>query len=140
MTSYNFFMKKLLRYFLINTVSLLAATHYVPGLLYSGGVRTLVIGGFAFTVINFLLVPMLKILFLPLNLLTLGLFSWLINVLALYALTTVVSGFYLVPYTFEGFVYNGFSIPAVDLNTFMVAVVASFVIGFVTHFLQWLTS
>lgn len=133
-------MKKLLRYFLINMVSLLAATHFVPGLLYSGGVKTLLIGGAAFTVINFLLVPLLKILFLPLNLLTLGLFSWLINVLALYALTTVVSGFYLVPYTFEGFVYNGFSIPTFDLSTFMVAVAASFVIGIVTNFLQWLVN
>lgn len=88
--------------------------------------------------INLLLVPLLRILFLPLNLLTLGLFAWLTNVLALYALTTIVSDFQLLPYAFTGFSSGGFNIPAYELSPFLVAVVASFLIGMITHFLQWL--
>lgn len=88
--------------------------------------------------INLLLVPLLKILFLPLNLLTLGLFAWLTNVLALYALTTVVSEFKLLPFTFEGFQSGIIILPSVELTTFLVAVVASFVIGIITHMFQWL--
>ena len=75
-------MKTLLRYFLINLVSLYATTRYLPGLTYTGGLKSLAMGALAFMLINFILVPLLKILFLPLNLLTLGLFAWLINVLA----------------------------------------------------------
>ena len=89
--------------------------------------------------INFLLVPILKILFLPLNLLTLGFFAWITNVLALYALTTIVSDFKLVPYTFPGYNYSGFNLPPYDLSPFFVAIVASFLIGAITHFLQWLS-
>lgn len=89
--------------------------------------------------INFLLVPILKILFLPLNLLTLGFFAWVTNVLALYALTTIVSDFQLAPYTFPGYSYNGFNLPPYDLSPFLVAVVVSFLIGVITHFLQWLS-
>ncbi len=89
--------------------------------------------------INFLLVPLLKILFLPLNLLTLGLFAWITNVLALYALTTMVTDFRLVPYTFPGLYYNGLTLPAYDLSPFLVAVAASFLIGIITNFMQWLT-
>ena len=133
-------MKKIIRYFLINLAALWISTQIIPGLTFTGGVNTLVIGGFAFAIINFLLVPLLKILFLPLNLLTLGLFSWIVNVLALYALTTVVSGIHLTPFTFEGAVYNGFTIPAVDMNIFWVAVAASFIIGIITQFLQWLVN
>lgn len=131
-------MKTLLRYFLINLVSLAITTKVVTGLTYSGGFKSLVFGAIAFMLINFLLVPLLKILFLPLNLLTLGLFAWLTNVLALYALTTIVSDFQLMPFTFEGFVYNGFVIPPYEISTFFVAVIASFIIGIITHFLQWL--
>ncbi len=131
-------MKKLLRYFLINLVSLLAATKIIAGLTYTGGPKSLVIGAIAFMVINLLLVPLLKILFLPLNLLTLGLFAWLTNVLALYALTTV-SDFKLIPFSFAGANFNGFVIPAYELSPFLVAVAASFVIGLITHFLQWLS-
>lgn len=130
-------MKTLLRYFLINLVSLWATTQILPGLTYSGGIKSLLIGAAAFMVINFILVPLLKILLLPLNLLTLGLFAWITNVLALYALTTI-SSFQLVSFSFRGFNFNGFNIPSYDLSPFLVAVAASFLIGMITHFMQWL--
>lgn len=89
--------------------------------------------------INLILVPILKILFLPLNLLTLGLFAWITNVLALYALTTAVSDFKLSTFTFAGVNFNGIIIPSYELSPFLVAIVASFLIGAITQFLQWLT-
>ncbi len=131
-------MKTLLRYFLINFVSLYATTKIIPGLIYTGGIKSLALGAGAFMLINWILVPFLKILFLPLNLLTVGLFGWLINVLALYALTTIVSDFRLLPFTFNGFYMSGVSIPAMELSPFWVAVAASFIIWAITHFLQWL--
>ncbi len=132
-------MKRILRYFLINVASLWVATLIIPGLTYSGGAKSLIVGGVAFMVINLVLVPLLKILLLPLNLLTLGVFAWITNVLALYALTSVVSDFKLVPYSFAGANLNGFILPAYELSPFLVAVVVSFLIGLITHFLQWLT-
>lgn len=131
-------MKTLLRHFLINLVSLYTATRLIPGLTYTGGIKSLLLGAVVFMLINWILVPLLKILFLPLNLLTVGLFSWLINVLALYALTTVVSDFQLLPYAFPGLNLGVFNIPATDMSPFLVAIAASFIIGFITHFLQWL--
>lgn len=89
--------------------------------------------------INFLLVPLLKVLLLPLNLLTMGIFAWITNVLALYALTTLVSDFRLIPYIFPGFNFNGITVPAYELSPFLVAIAASFLIGVITHFLQWLS-
>lgn len=131
-------MKILLRYFLINLVSLYLTTMAIPGLTYTGGVKSLLFGAGVFMLINFILVPLLKILFLPLNLLTLGLFSWLINVIALYALTTIVSDFQLLPYAFEGITLAGIIIPSLELTPFWVAVTASLLIGIITNFLQWL--
>lgn len=132
-------MKKLLRYFLINLVSIFITTRYIQGLSYTGGIKSLMIGAFVFMLINFLLVPLLKVLFLPLNLLTVGLFAWLINVLALYTLTSIVSDFVLQPYSFPGMNIAGITIPAMELTSFWVAVIASLMIGVVTHFLQWLS-
>ena len=131
-------MKTLLRHFLINVVSLVATTKLVPGLTYTGGIQSLALGAFVFMLINWLLVPFLKILFLPLNLLTVGLFAWLVNVLALYALTTIVSDFTLVPYKFPGISLGVLAIPPTDLTILWVAILASFSIGIITHFLQWL--
>lgn len=130
-------MKTLLRYFLINLTSLVVASKLIPGLTYTGGIKSLIIGAGAFMLINLILVPLLKILFLPLNLLTLGLFSWIVNVLALYALTTI-SSFVLVPFNFSGITISGIIIPPLTLTVFWVAVAASFLIGVITQFLQWL--
>lgn len=132
-------MKTLLRYFLINLSALWVASAVITGLTYSGGVKTLLIATAAFTVINILLVPLIKILLLPLNLLTLGLFSWITNVLALYALTTVVPQVQLLPFYYPGANFNGFIIPAMDFSTFWVAVMASFLIGIITQFLHWVS-
>lgn len=132
-------MKTILRHFLINLVSLFITTRLISGLTYTGGVKSLLIGAAVFMIINIILVPLLKILLLPLNLLTLGLFAWVANVLALYALTTIVSDFQLVPYFFPGDSINGFTLPAMDLSPFWVAVLSSLVIGMITHFLQWLS-
>lgn len=132
-------MKTLLRYYLINLVSLWVTTQIISGLTYSGGIQTLLVAGLVFTIINLILVPLLKILLLPLNMLTLGLFAWVTNVLALFALTKLVSAFTLRSFYSEGFYLNGVSIAPIELNTFWVAVVASLCIGIITHFLQWLS-
>lgn len=131
-------MKTVLRYYLINLVSLYSTTQIIAGLTYSGGLVALLTGGAVFTIINLLLVPLIKILLLPINLLTLGFFSWTSNVLALYALTSFLPQFKLAPYQFPGFEYGGFSLPALDLTTLWVAIAASFLIGLFTHLLQWL--
>lgn len=132
-------MKTLLRYFLINVVALWGTSQIIQGVVFLEGTLTLLMAGLAFTVINFLLIPLLKILLLPLNLLTLGMFSWLTNVLALYALTKIIQDFRLMPYYFPGWQANGFTVPSFDLTTFWVAVLASFMIGIITHFLHWLS-
>lgn len=131
-------MKKILRYYLINLASLYFTTQIIKGVSYEGGYQTLALGGLIFTGINLVLVPLLKILLLPLNLLTLGMFSWIANVAALYVLTTVLPQFKLLPYDFPGASINGFAIPAIYLSTLWVAISASFFIGLFTHFFHWL--
>lgn len=132
-------MKKILRYYLINLGALWVTTQILPALSITQGLRGLLIAGFAFMLTNILLVPLLKIILLPLNLLTLGIFAWLSNVLALYFLVSMVPSFKIEPYYFPGIDLSGFSISAFDLTTFHVAIVASLLISLIVHFVQWLT-
>lgn len=133
-------MKSLLRHFLMNLVALYVTTTILPGLTYSGGVKTLMLGSVGLMFLNMLIIPLLKIMFLPLNLLTLGLFTWVINVVALYLLTRFLPAFKIIPYSFPGGSINGFMIPAVELNVLQVAICASFLVGLISHFLEWLSS
>lgn len=131
-------MKGILRSYIINVGAIWLASQLIPSLVIVGGVRGLLLGSLAFMIANILLVPFLKIILLPLNLLTLGIFAWLANVLALYFLVSTVSYFQLLPYNFPGMYYGGFIIPGMELSTFQVAILVSFIIGFVIHFIHWI--
>ena len=128
-----------MRNYLINLVVLLGVSYILPGLVVTGGVATFLKGALGLMVLNMMVIPLLKIMFLPLNVLTLGIFTWVINVVALYILTTVIPQIKLVPFVFTGYNLNGFTIPAHELTVLQVAIVSSFLIGFVSHFLHWLT-
>lgn len=130
-------MKKLLRFYLINLVALWITTQAIKGLIFTGGIQSLLLGALAFALINIILVPLLKILLLPLNLMTMGIFSWITNVVALYVLTAIVPSFRLISYHFPGFSGNGFTLPDATLSPLWVAVIASLFIGIITNFLHW---
>ncbi|OGH82363.1 MAG: hypothetical protein A3F93_01080 [Candidatus Magasanikbacteria bacterium RIFCSPLOWO2_12_FULL_34_7] len=107
-------------------------------MIFNGGLLGLAEAGFVFMIANFLLVPLMKILLLPLNLLTFGLFAWVANVLALYILMKTVNSFTLLPYFFPGANLGMLIIPATNLTTFQAVIVVSFLLAIITHFLHWL--
>jgi len=131
-------MKSILRNYLINLGALWAITQIIPAVTIIGGVKGFMIGALAFMAANIFLIPLLRILLLPLNLLTVGFFTWLSNVLALYFLVTVIPSFNISSYQFPGVFYQGFTIPSLELSTFQTVILVSFLIGLIIHFISWL--
>lgn len=132
--------KTVLRNYLINLAVLWVTTEQFPGLSYDGSFKTLAIGAIGLMGMNIIIIPLLKIVFLPLNILTLGIFTFVINVIALYLLTTIMPAFRLVPYDYPGGTILGIPVQPMHLTVLWVAIIASFMIGFASHFLHWLTS
>lgn len=130
----------MLRNYLINLASLWATTRLVQGLTFEGGLKTLAIGALGLMILNVAVIPLLRVMFLPLNLLTLGLFAWVVNVVALYLLVTFIPQFKLEPYLFPGFNLSGVQVPQMQLNVLQVAILASFLVGLFSQLLKWLVS
>lgn len=133
-------MKKYLRLFLFNLVSLWLIAGLLPGVSFSGGYQTLALAAVVLTLVNLLIKPLVNILLLPINLLTLGMFRWLINVITLYLVTIFVPQFKITSFFYPGFNYQGFIIPSMYLSTFLVFVLSSFMISLATTFLLWLSN
>jgi putative membrane protein len=134
----DFLMKRLLRAVIINAAALWLTSQTIEGFSYSGGSKTIGLAAISFGVINLFVRPAVKIFLLPINLLTLGLFGWLINVLMLYLLTLVVSQIKISAFSFSGLEYNGFVIPQIEISTLTTAVLASFLISSLSTFFHWL--
>lgn len=84
-------MKILLRW-LINTVAIMLMALYLPGIVVSGFYAAL-IAALVLGIINALIRPILVILTLPVNILTLGLFTLIINAFLFWFTATIVKGF-----------------------------------------------
>src|SRR3989339_2286563 len=84
-------MKILLRW-LLNAGALLLIANYLPGMelggLYSALITVIVLG-----LVNALIRPIIFILSLPVNILTLGLFTFVINALLFWFVSSIVKGF-----------------------------------------------
>lgn len=133
-------MKKNLRLFLFNFVSLWLASAILLGVSFSAGYQIIALSALVLSLVNLLIKPLINILLLPINLLTLGGFRWLSNVIALYLVTLFVPQFKIAGFLFPGFNYEGFVIPQMYLSLFWVFVLTSFIISLTTAFLLWLTN
>jgi putative membrane protein len=76
---------------LVNASALWVAAHVVPGVSYTGGWLPMLGVALVFGVVNAFIRPIAKILALPLIILTLGIFSFIVNGLMLW-LTSALSG------------------------------------------------
>lgn len=132
-------MKKYLKDTFINLVSLyLLDAVLEEGIIFSSGQKTIIIASLALTLLNKLVKPIIKLFLLPLNLLTLGMFRWAVNIIILLLLAWLVPGFQIKHFHFSGFSYQGFSFPELELGFFWTLTVASFLLSIFTSFFYWL--
>lgn len=70
---------KLLFHIISGVLGIYLASRFVPGVEFTGSYKMLLIIGAALGLINFFIKPILKAISLPIRILTLGLFSLIIN-------------------------------------------------------------
>jgi putative membrane protein len=83
---------KLFLKWLIMAVSILIAAKLIPGVAVSGVWAALMLAVFL-AVINIIIRPILIIVTLPINILTLGLFTFVINALLVWLSSSIIEGF-----------------------------------------------
>jgi putative membrane protein len=86
-------MKAILYVFTV-AVTLLLISQYVPGILVESFYTALVVA-VLWGILGLTVRPVLKILTLPINIITFGLFSFVLNALLFWFLATFVAGFHI---------------------------------------------
>lgn len=86
-------MSKLIIRLVINAAALWAAAWLIPGIGLETNIGTLIVVALVFGVVNAFIKPVVALLTCPLNILTLGLFTLVINALMLMLTAWVVGGF-----------------------------------------------
>jgi putative membrane protein len=131
-------MKTILKSLFVNAIILYIAAMIYPGIVYDNTLSTLVLAAVTLTILNRFIKPILKLLLLPINLITLGVFRWVISVVSLFLLTTLIDGYSVIPYQFAGLTYEGFVAPSMYFNILFSYILASITISFTTSVVRWL--
>lgn len=129
-------MKSILRNILVHTIILFYLARVIPGVRLENTLQAVLAGGTILALLFIFIRPVLKLLFLPINLVTLGVFSGLVNVLIIYLFDRYYEAFSVVSWRFAGYGYNGFTIPAVDFSVFWTYVLVSLIITFTSSLLN----
>ncbi len=79
---------------IVNAVALLVTAHFINGIELKG-VMAALIAALVLGVVNAVIRPLLVLLSLPIQVLTLGLFTFVINALMLWLVSAVVVGFHV---------------------------------------------
>lgn len=131
-------MKSLLRNILVHSIILFYLVRVIPGVRLENTLGAVLAGGIFLALLFIFIRPILKLLFLPINLITFGIFSGLVNVLILYLFDRYYDAFSVTSWNFLGYNYHGFVVPAVDFNIFWTYVLVSLIITFASSLLNWL--
>ncbi len=131
-------MKSIIRSFLINLSSLWLVSQIGSGFYLKNGYETLFLTAFVLGLVNLFIRPLINILLLPINILTLGMLRWTVNVITLYLVTLIVQDFKILSFNFPGISFNFLNIPSFSSTGILAFLLTSFILSFISGFLFWL--
>jgi putative membrane protein len=129
-------MKHLIRVFLFNVFALWLTSQLIPGFKMPDGWQIMLFSGLILSLLMLIVTPLLKILFIPINILTFGLLSWLINVIIIYLLTFFVPEIQILPWTSQGLSFAGFVFPSIHFSYVLCLIVSSLLLSCITDILH----
>lgn len=134
-------MKTIARVILLQTFALFLTSLLLPGLIIIGGWTTYVLGGVLLSILSFALKPLLNIIAFPLNMITFGLFTWVINGFLLWILTLLIAKINVYPFSSPKIAIAGLTVPSIHIYSIIAAyIVIALVISAITWGLTWIVN
>lgn len=132
-------MKRIFRIFIFSCFALFLTSYWNRGFILPSQTIDFVKTGVALMILFVIVRPLMKIVFLPLNILTFGLFSFVLYVLSLHILASGFGMFVVKAWQFPGLSLLVFSIPPTSLSYAQNLVLSSFSLSSIINVLDQLT-
>ncbi|MEZ4087025.1 MAG: phage holin family protein [Candidatus Gracilibacteria bacterium] len=85
-------LKKIIIGVVLNGLALYVVTKFVPDVSYTGGIKFFALGGLVIGTLNTFVKPLMKLLSFPLMLMTVGLFTFVINAVIFWLTVVAING------------------------------------------------
>jgi putative membrane protein len=94
-------MKHIFRAILVYSVAIALTGLFLPGIDYGNRIGTLLLAAIVMGITNTFIRPVLNLILLPVNIITLGLVGLLMNAIILFIVTLLVQDFNVIPFTIQ---------------------------------------
>ena len=128
--------KKALRSIILISLSIYLAKLIWQNIDYGNNLTTLLTASFVLTAFEYFLKPILKILLLPVTVLTLGIARLFINTLGLYITVYFLESFTITNINTAGFTWATVNFPPIKLNSFAAFFITTLTINFINNRLK----
>lgn len=133
-------MKGILKNILLNAFALFITSLIFEGLVLQSGLTTLLMGGLLLSIGFKILKPILSLITLPFNMLTLGLFSTCIIAFIMFLITLIYPQISVQSFFFQGVKFGGIEIHAFEVSLLLSYFVISVTIYLIASLINWLFS
>ena len=116
--------KNFLQSIVATAIALIATPYIVTGFQINNNVETILIAAVVLVLVNFFVKPLVNLVSFPINMVTLGFFSLIINGLMLYITAYLVGGITIETGTLY-FNYFGVNLPSISLASEYITLVAA---------------
>ena len=131
-------MQKLLKSFILTAIALYFTTVIIPGFIIQPGLINILVTTLVLALLNTFIRPLIRLLLLPVNLLTLGAFRWLINIILLYLLTLIMPEVEINGFLLTEIPLLGNLLPQASVGPFIAIVLTSIALSLSLSFLLWI--
>ena len=131
-------MKRIIRTAFIYAICLYVIAYFVPALTFQSNLIVATKASIILALFDFGVKPILKILLLPLNILTFGFTRLFINIIGLYLIVIFVNELKISRYVFPGINWNGFMAPEREFSLIMTYLIVSIMINLCFSIIRWI--
>lgn len=118
-------MKRIIRGIIFSALSLYLTSLVIRGFSIKYELKPFLLATLILAIVYYLIVPLSKLILLPLNILTLGFVSVIVYILLFNYVITYFGFISIQPWTFEGITLAGFTIPKTHVNYFLTLIISA---------------
>ncbi|HUV46590.1 MAG TPA: phage holin family protein [Candidatus Bathyarchaeia archaeon] len=133
-------MKRFLKSWFINAIVMVIIAWVYNGITISFSPYDFVLATLILTIIIKVVKPLFELIFLPINILTLGVFRWLRTVISLGILNYLLATVTVQRFFFPGFDWGAMEIKSFTVSAFLSLIITALLFNLVTKIVRWLIS
>lgn len=129
-------MKRIIRMFVFSAFALFITAMWNRGFSFPGSIQTFFEAVILLVLSYYIIVPISKIILLPINILSLGLASTLVYFILFYIISVHLSLISISSWTFSGITVASFSIPRTEISSFMNIIISAISVSSIINVLE----